>query len=62
MPSGLWLCVNCLMKMDIGNYLHIRRIQTDFIKCKSCRKNYADFQFLTRYVKSPLLSYKRNEM
>jgi len=52
LPQGLWLCGKCLVKMDIGFFLHLQRIDTDYIKCKDCRKNYAQFKFLTRYVKS----------
>lgn len=57
-PSGLWVCHSCLNKFEIGDYLHIRKIDTDYIKCKNCRKNLADFEFLTRYVRSPLLTHR----
>lgn len=50
-PSDLWLCSSCLLEeMDIGDYLHIRRIETSYIKCKSCYKNLAEYQFLTRNI------------
>jgi len=59
-PSGLWLCHPCLKTMEVGDYLHIRKIATDYIKCKTGCKRFAEYQFLTRYTRSPNFTLQEN--
>lgn len=56
-PDGLWVCHPCLKNYETGDYLHIRKIETNYVKCKSCEKNLAVWQFLTRRIDEPNLTY-----